>query len=41
MAVDDCEMHKTLGQARQEYRDPIDCRLEQDRLEEGGPIESG
>ena len=24
MAVDDGVMHKTLGEARQEYRDPID-----------------
>ena len=35
MAVDDGEMHETLGQARKEHRDPIDRRLEQDRLEEG------
>ena len=40
MAVDDGEMHETLGQARKEHRDPIDRRLEQDRLEEG-PIEAG
>ena len=40
MAVDNGEMHETLGQARHEHRDPIDRRLEQDRLEEGGPIEA-
>ena len=40
MAVDNGEMHETLGQARHEHRDPIDRRLEQDRLEEGSPIEA-
>src|SRR5262249_28360067 len=39
MAVDDRKMYKALRQARKEYRDPIDRRLEQDWLDERRPIE--
>ena len=33
------EMHEALRQARKEHRDPVDRRLEQDRLDQRGPIE--
>ena len=37
--VNDRKMHEAFGQARNDRRNPVDGRLEQDRLDERGPVE--